>query len=112
MNVARVRKAIAAGVGATIAAIVPALINGDQPATPEGWGALIGGAIALGIVTGLATYRVRNAGTVGGSDPVADLGTVASYRPGRSSGITQSGDSSAVWGDDLGTDGRGGSGVR
>lgn len=86
MNIARIRKAIAAGLGATIAAVIPALINGDQPATPEGWGGLIGGAIALGVVTALATYGIRNAGTVGGSDPVADLGTVASYRQGRSGG--------------------------
>lgn len=78
MDLKRIRKAIAAGVGATVAALVPALINGDQPATAQGWGALIGGAVALGVVTGWATYRVPNAGTVNGSDPQHDLGDVAS----------------------------------
>lgn len=86
MNLARIRKAVLAGVAATVAAIVPALINGDQPATPEGWGALIGGALALGIAAGWGTYRIRNAGTINGSDPEVDLGTIASYRPGRSDG--------------------------
>lgn len=83
MDLKRIRKAIAAGVGATFAAIVPALINGDKPATAEGWGALIGGALAIGVLTGYATYQVRNARTVNGSDPVTDLGDVASYRQGR-----------------------------
>lgn len=79
MDLKRIRKAIAAGVGATVAAIVPALINGDQPATAQGWGALIGGAIALGVVTGLATYSIRNAGKGNGSDwEYYDLGDVAS----------------------------------
>lgn len=105
MNLARIRKAIAAGVGATIAAIVPALINGDKPATAQGWGALIGGAIALGVATGVAAYSVRNAGTINGSDPQIDLGTIAS------GGVTRSGDSQVIWGDNGGTDARGGSGV-
>lgn len=78
MDLKRIRKAITAGAGATVAAIVPALINGDQPATAQGWGALIGGAIAIGIVTGYLTYKVRNYGTVNGSDPQYDLGDTAS----------------------------------
>lgn len=106
MNLARIRKAIVAGVGATVAAIVPALINGDKPATAQGWGALIGGAIALGVVTGIAAYSVRNAGTINGSDPQVDLGDIAS-----SGGITRSGDSQVIWGDNGGTDARGSSAV-
>lgn len=88
MNLARVRKAVLAGVAATVAALIPALINGDQPATVEGWGALIGGAIALGIAAGWGTYSIRNDGTVNGSDPKVDLGTIASYKPGHSSGAS------------------------
>lgn len=90
MDLARIRKAITAGVGATVAALFTALVNGDKPATPEGWGALIGGAVALGIVTGLGTYAIRNAGTVNGSDPRYDLGDVARgdvrYTKGQASG--------------------------
>lgn len=58
----RIRKALAAGVGAAGAAIWAALVNGDRPATTEGWAALIGGAVALGILAGVATFAVRNTG--------------------------------------------------
>lgn len=58
----RFRKAIGAGVGASIAGLTTALINGDQPATSQGWAALIGGCVGLGLLAGFATYQVRNEG--------------------------------------------------
>jgi hypothetical protein len=69
MNLARIKKALVAGAGAAISAIWAALVNGDKPATQEGWAGLIGGAIGLGIAAAVATYFARNAGTVNGSDP-------------------------------------------
>lgn len=88
MDLKRIRKAIIAGVGVFAAAITSALMDGSQPASPEGWGALLGGALVGAVLAGIATYRIRNAGTVNGSDPEYDLGDVASgnlpvYRQGR-----------------------------
>lgn len=67
---ARVRKAVIAGVSAAGFLLWGALVNGDQPSTAEGWAALIGGAVAAGLTAGFAAYKVRNVGTVNGSDPV------------------------------------------
>ena len=66
---AKVRKALVSALGATAAAIITALVNGDKPETSEGWAALVGGSIGLGVVAGIATWRVPNAGTVNGSIP-------------------------------------------
>lgn len=66
---ARIKKAVVAGFGAAISAVWAALVNGDKPATNEGWAALIGGAVGLGIAAAIATYFARNAGTINGSDP-------------------------------------------
>lgn len=65
----RVRKAVVAGVLAAGGAAVTSLVA-EIPQTNEGWAALISGAVGIGIVTGIATYRARNAGTINGSDPV------------------------------------------
>jgi hypothetical protein len=73
MNLARIRKAIYAGAGATGSAVWAALVNGDKPATSQGWAALIGGAVGLGIMTGVGVYFARNAGTVNGSDPTRQI---------------------------------------
>lgn len=71
---ARIRKALFAGAAAFGTGMTGALINGDQPATTEGWVALIAGCLAAGILAGAATYAVRNtvAGVTlpDGSDPV------------------------------------------
>lgn len=64
----RVRKAVVAGVLAAGGAAVTSLVA-EIPQTSEGWAALISGAIGVGIVTGIATYNAKNAGTVNGSDP-------------------------------------------
>jgi len=56
----RIKKAVVAGVGAAISAVWAGLVNGDKPATSEGWAGLIGGAIGLGIAAGIATYFARN----------------------------------------------------
>lgn len=59
----RARKACAAFLAATVTGLITALVNGDQPVSPEGWAALIGGSLGLGVLAGLATYQVRNAGS-------------------------------------------------
>ena len=69
MDFKRVRKAITAGLAAAVALLGGALVNGDQPDTEAGWIALVFSAVSAGVVAGLATWRIRNAGTVNGSDP-------------------------------------------
>ena len=69
MNLARIRKAIWAGAGAAVSAVWAALVNGDKPTSSQGWAALIGGAVGLGIMTAVGVYFARNTGTVSGSDP-------------------------------------------
>lgn len=44
-------------------------MNGDKPTSNEGWAALIGGAVGLGIMTAVGVYFARNTGTINGSDP-------------------------------------------
>ena len=66
---ARIKKAVVAGAGAAISAVWAALVNGDKPASNEGWAALIGGAVGLGIMTAVGVSFARNVGTVNGSDP-------------------------------------------
>lgn len=67
---ARVRKAVIAAIAAFATGMVTALVNGDQPATTEGWVGLIGGCLGLALTAGVATYTVRNAGSINGSYPV------------------------------------------
>jgi hypothetical protein len=62
MNLARIKKAVVAGAGAAASAVWAALVNGDKPA-------LIGGAVGLGIMTGVGVYFARNVGPANGSDP-------------------------------------------
>lgn len=71
MNLARIRKAVMAAAGAFATGMATALINGDKPATTEGWVGLIAGCLAAAILAGASTYAVRNAGTVNGSDPLS-----------------------------------------
>jgi hypothetical protein len=66
---ARVRKALIAALAAFVTGLTTALVNGDQPDTAEGWVGLVAGCLAAALLAGAATYRVRNAGTVNGSDP-------------------------------------------
>lgn len=75
VDLRRVRKAVAAGASTAVGSVWAALVNGDKPSTAQGWGALIGGAVALGVVAGLVTYGVRNTGAA-----VNDVGSDA--RPG------------------------------
>jgi hypothetical protein len=65
----RIKKAVVAGFGAAASAVWASLVNGDKPATNEGWAALIGGALGLGLMTAIGVYFARNAGTINGSDP-------------------------------------------
>lgn len=68
---ARIRKAIVAGIGAAVAAFLPALLDAlnvdgfNQVSVIKAAGV----AIAAGAVVGIATYKIRNAGTVNGSAP-------------------------------------------
>jgi hypothetical protein len=60
MNTAKIRKALIAGGSAALAVIITGLKT-EIPQTSNGWGALIGGAIAAAVVAGWATWRVPNA---------------------------------------------------
>lgn len=64
----RIRKALIAGGGAALATLV-AGVQGGAPTTEGGWSALVIGAAGAGLLVALATYKVRNAGTDGGSVP-------------------------------------------
>lgn len=68
---ARIRKAIVAGFGASAAALLPAALDAFNVDgfTQTSVGKAIGVALAAGVAVGWATYKVRNVGTVGGSDP-------------------------------------------
>lgn len=58
----RARKALMAAAAAFGTGMTTALVNGDQPATTEGWIGLIAGCLAAAIVAAAATYSVRNEG--------------------------------------------------
>ncbi len=68
---ARIRKAIVAGIGAALTALLPALLDAlnvggfNQVSVAKA----VGVAIAAGVVVGIATYKVRNDATVNGSEP-------------------------------------------
>lgn len=70
----RIRKALVAGAGAGLTALV-AGVQGGAPATDNGWAALIVGAAGAGLLVAWATYRIPNAGTVNGSDAGPQLRT-------------------------------------
>jgi hypothetical protein len=63
----RVRKAVMAGLGAALTAVLTGL-GTEIPRTEEGWVLLASAAIGAFVVFGWATYRIPNAGTVNGSD--------------------------------------------
>jgi hypothetical protein len=53
---ARISKAIAAGLSAALAAFGASFVKDGQPATSAGWVAVAAGALAVGIIAGFATY--------------------------------------------------------
>lgn len=61
---ARIRKALAAGVLAALTALLSAWVAAGRVQ----WGE-VGTAVGAGITAGLAVYGIRNAGTIEGSDP-------------------------------------------
>lgn len=67
---ARVRKALVAGVLAAFSVATTQVVKDGLPANPDGWAGLLGGMVAAFAVAAFATYSVRNVGTVNGSDPV------------------------------------------
>ena len=65
----RVRKAVLAGLGATVTALVTAYVqSGRMPGWPE-----VGTAVGLGVASGLAVWRVENA------DPKPPAGVSGRY---------------------------------
>jgi phosphate/sulfate permease len=54
----KARKAVTAGLTAAGGTLVAALAS-NVPTSAEGWAAVIGGAVAAGIVAAVATYRVK-----------------------------------------------------
>jgi hypothetical protein len=79
----RAKKALvaawSAGAAASLATFGASLAT-EVPRTRDGWLAIGGAAIGVGIgaalVAGRATYNTRNAGTVNGSEPPAASGSV------------------------------------
>ncbi len=65
----RVRKALGAAVAAALTAIGTKVQQTGLPESRDGWLALLGAALAIGLVTGVGVYNLRNEGTVNGSDP-------------------------------------------
>lgn len=63
MDWKRARKALVAGLGATLTGVATAAVEGHAPSTTEGWIGLVAGSLAAGLVTGAAAYAVRNAGS-------------------------------------------------
>lgn len=56
----KIRKAVIAGLGAVLTAII-AGVQGGAPATADGWVALAVGAVGAGLLVAWATWRVPNA---------------------------------------------------
>lgn len=70
---ARIRKALVAGLGAGAAAATAALIQsaGKGSVTQTDVATAVGLAVTSALTVGLATYATRNAGLPGGSEPPA-----------------------------------------
>lgn len=66
---ARIRKAVVAGLFAGVSAGAATLVQTGAPTEDQVTKAL-GIALAAAVVTGIATFKTRNAGTINGSDPV------------------------------------------
>jgi hypothetical protein len=68
---ARIRKSVVAGIGAGLAAFIAALVQSatEGVVNRDEVSKAIGLALASAATVGLATYKVRNAGTVNGSEP-------------------------------------------
>jgi hypothetical protein len=60
VNASKIRKALVAAGGAALAVLVTGLQT-EVPQTSNGWGLLLGGAVAAAVVAGWATWRVPNA---------------------------------------------------
>jgi hypothetical protein len=65
----RIRKALVAGILAAFSVAVTQVTKDGLPANPDGWAGLLGGMAAAFAIAAFATYKVRNAGTINGSDP-------------------------------------------
>lgn len=67
---ARIRKALMAGLMAALAIAGTQLAKDGLPANPDGWTGLLGAMAGAFLVAAFAVYQTRNAGTINGSDPV------------------------------------------
>jgi hypothetical protein len=67
---ARIRKAVVAGILAGLATGFGALVVGGA-LTRDQIGKALGAGLAAAITAAWATYKVRNVGTVNGSDPAS-----------------------------------------
>lgn len=61
MNLSKIRKAIVAAGSAAGSVVMTAVLSGNLPTSVEGVSALIGGAVAAGVVAGYVTWRTENA---------------------------------------------------
>lgn len=66
---ARIRKAVIAGLGAGVGAGVSVIAKANWHLDSVTISQALGAAIAVGAPVGYATFKTRNAGTVNGSDP-------------------------------------------
>lgn len=60
---ARIRKALAAGLGAAVLAGGTALKSNGVPSDASDWAGLLGLVVSSFVVTGVLTYVTRNAGS-------------------------------------------------
>lgn len=66
----RARKSISAGVAAALASFVTS-VAAEVPKTRDGWIALVAASAGFGIAAAWTTYKIRNKGTISGSEPAA-----------------------------------------
>lgn len=77
--IARIRKAVMAGASAALAVAITQFSKDGAPSSGDGWAGFVAALLAAFVVAAAATYTVRNAGTVNGSDPAP--GTSPTSRP-------------------------------
>lgn len=57
----KIRKAIAAFASAAAGAVLTSIATNGMPVDGEGWAALLGAAVGVGVLAALAVYGIRNA---------------------------------------------------
>lgn len=72
--VKRARKALVAGAGAGLAAALATWFEGGHGLTSQELAQMCGAFVVAAIPVAVATYQIRNAGTINGSDPIQPAG--------------------------------------